>query len=127
VICYDNRDIGQSISYTVGKPGYIFEEMSDDLIKALDSYQIDKAIIMDMSMGEMIVQMIAIHHPLRLLGLVLHASMYFAQGAEELPVYSELKSSLMTMDPMCMLDIVIMLIMSLNNGKLHIKVNAIII
>jgi pimeloyl-ACP methyl ester carboxylesterase len=89
VIRYDNRDTGQSTSYPVGKPGYTFEEMSDDAIRLLDAYNIDKAIIMGMSMGGMLAQMIALRHPDRLLALVLHASMYFAQGAEDLPVYSE--------------------------------------
>lgn len=89
VIRYDNRDTGQSTSYPVGKPGYTFEEMSDDAIEILDAYHIEKTIIMGMSMGGMLAQMIAIRHPDRLNGLVLHASMYFAEGSEKLPVYSE--------------------------------------
>jgi pimeloyl-ACP methyl ester carboxylesterase len=44
---------------------------------------------MGMSMGGMLAQMIAVRHPERLNGLVLHASMYFAEGAETLPVFSE--------------------------------------
>ncbi|HET6785168.1 MAG TPA: alpha/beta hydrolase, partial [Erysipelotrichaceae bacterium] len=44
---------------------------------------------MGMSMGGMLAQMIAIRHPERVKGLVLHASMYFAEGAENLPVFSE--------------------------------------
>lgn len=89
VIRYDNRDTGQSTNYPVGKPGYTFEEISDDAIKILDAYHIKKAIIMGMSMGGMLAQMIAIRHPERLNGLVLYAAMYFAEGAEKLPVYSE--------------------------------------
>ncbi len=89
VIRYDNRDTGKSSSYPVGKPGYSFEEMSDDAIEILDAYHIQKAIIMGMSMGGMLAQMIAIRHPERVKTLVLHASMYFAEGAEKLPVFSE--------------------------------------
>lgn len=89
VIRYDNRDTGKSTSYPVGKPGYTFEEMSDDAIEILDAYHIEKSIIMGMSMGGMLAQMIAIRHPERVKGLVLHASMYFAEGAENLPVFSE--------------------------------------
>lgn len=88
VIRYDNRDTGMSTSYPVGKPGYTFEEMSDDAIKILDAYQIEKATIMGMSMGGMLAQMIAIRHPERVKSLVLLASMYFAEGAEDLPVFS---------------------------------------
>lgn len=89
VIRYDNRDTGKSTSYPVGEPGYTFEEMSDDAIEILDAYHIKKAIIMGMSMGGMLAQMIAIRHPDRLDGLVLLASMYFAEGADKLPVFSE--------------------------------------
>lgn len=88
VIRYDNRDTGKSTSYPVGKPGYTFEEMSDDAIQVLDAYHIEKAVIMGMSMGGMLAQMIAVRHPERVSGLVLHASMYFAEGAEKLPVFS---------------------------------------
>lgn len=89
VIRYDNRDTGKSTNYPVGEPGYTFEEMSDDAIEILDAFHIEKAIIMGMSMGGMLAQMIALRHPNRLNGLVLHASMYFVEGAEKLPVYSE--------------------------------------
>lgn len=89
VIRYDNRDTGKSTSYPVGKPGYSFEEMSDDAIEILNAYHIEKAVIMGMSMGGMLAQMIAIRHPERVKTLVLHASMYFAEGAEKLPVFSE--------------------------------------
>ena len=88
VIRYDNRDTGKSSFYPVGKPGYTFEEMSDDAIQILDAYHIEKAIIMGMSMGGMLAQMVAVRHPERVSGLVLHASMYFAEGAEKLPVFS---------------------------------------
>ena len=46
VIRYDNRDTGKSTSYPVGKPGYTFEEMSDDAIEILDAYHIEKAIML---------------------------------------------------------------------------------
>jgi len=88
VIRYDNRDTGKSTSYPVGKPDYTFEEMSDDAIQVLDAYHIEKAVIMGMSMGGMLAQMIAVRHPERVSGLVLHAAMYFAEGAENLPVFS---------------------------------------
>jgi len=87
VIRYDNRDTGQSTSYPVGKPGYTFEEMSDDAIQILDAYHIEEATIMGMSMGGMLAQLIAVRHPERISKLVLLASMYFAEGSEKLPVF----------------------------------------
>lgn len=89
VIRYDNRDTGKSTCYPPGKPGYTFEEMADDAIYVLDAYGIEKAIIMGMSMGGMLTQMIALRHPDRVKGIVLLGSMYFAEGAEKLPVYSK--------------------------------------
>ena len=88
VIRYDNRDTGKSTSYPVGKPGYTFEEMSDDAIQILNAYNIEKATIMGMSMGGMLAQMIAVRHPERVKSCVLLASMYFAEGSENLPVFS---------------------------------------
>lgn len=89
VIRYDNRDTGLSTSYPVGKPAYDFETMSDDAIRILDAYQIDKAVFFGMSMGAMLAQMIAHRHPERVSALVLYAAMYFGEGAETLPVFSD--------------------------------------
>lgn len=89
VIRYDNRDTGKSTSYPPGKPEYTFEDLADDAIRVLDSYTIEKAVIMGMSMGGMLTQMIALRHPERVRGIVLLSSMYFAAGAENLPYSSE--------------------------------------
>lgn len=89
VIRYDNRDTGKSTSYPPGKPEYTFEDLADDAIRVLDSYNLEKAVIMGMSMGGMLTQMIALRHPERVRGIVLLASMYFAAGAENLPYSSE--------------------------------------
>lgn len=89
VIRYDNRDTGKSTCYPPGKPEYTFEELADDAIHVLDSYKIGKAVIMGMSMGGMLTQMIAMRHPERVCGIILLSSMYFAAGAENLPYSSE--------------------------------------
>ena len=89
VIRYDNRDTGLSTGYPVGKPVYDFETMSDDAIRILDAYQIDKAVFFGMSMGAMLAQMIVHRHPERVSALVLYAAMYFGEGAEALPVFSD--------------------------------------
>lgn len=89
VIRYDNRDTGLSTSYPVGEPAYDFETMSDDAIQILDAYQIDKAVLLGMSMGAMLGQMIVHRHPERVKALVLYAGMYFGEGADALPVFSD--------------------------------------
>ena len=80
VIRYDHRDTGKSTHYPVGKPGYSLETLSDDAIEILNAYQIDKGIVMGMSMGGMLAQMVAVRHPNRVSGLVLLASIYGAEG-----------------------------------------------
>lgn len=89
VIRYDNRDTGKSTCYPPGSPEYTFEELADDAIRVLDNYKIQKAIIMGMSMGGMLAQMTALRHPERVCGIVLLSSMYFAEGAENLPYSSQ--------------------------------------
>lgn len=89
VIRYDNRDTGKSTCYPPGKPEYSFEDLADDAIQVLNSYNIEKAVIMGMSMGGMLTQMIALRHPERLSGIILLSSMYFAEDAENLPYSSE--------------------------------------
>ena len=88
VIRYDHRDTGKSTHYPVGKPGYSLETLSDDAIEILNAYQIDKGIVMGMSMGGMLAQMVAVRHPNRVSGLVLLASIYGAEGADKLPMFS---------------------------------------
>ncbi len=89
VIRYDNRDTGLSSCYPVGQPAYDFETMSDDAIEILNAYKVDKAILFGMSMGAMLAQMIAHSHPERVEALVLYAGMYFGEGADALPVFSD--------------------------------------
>jgi pimeloyl-ACP methyl ester carboxylesterase len=85
VIRYDNRDIGlsqkmegqrapspavQVLRKKIGFPAkvpYTLKDMADDGIGVLDALGIDKAHVVGASMGGMIVQLMAIHHPERLL------------------------------------------------------------
>ncbi|QDH33782.1 alpha/beta hydrolase [Porphyrobacter sp. YT40] len=85
VIRYDNRDIGLSQKFEGAKaPGlavqvlrkkigfpakvpYTLKNMADDGIGLLDALGIDQAHVVGASMGGMIVQLMAIHHPERLL------------------------------------------------------------
>ncbi|MFM2073635.1 MAG: hypothetical protein RLZZ623_3899 [Actinomycetota bacterium] len=71
VIRFDNRDVGLSSSYAdapVGAHGeaYLIGDMARDAIAVLDAEGIDRAHVMGLSMGGMIVQVLAIEHPTRL-------------------------------------------------------------
>ena len=85
VIRYDNRDIGlsqkmegarapslpvQVLRKKIGFPArvpYTLKDMADDGIGLLSALGIDRAHVVGASMGGMIVQLMAIHHPERLL------------------------------------------------------------
>jgi pimeloyl-ACP methyl ester carboxylesterase len=87
VIRYDNRDIGLSQKFEgarapslpiqvlrkkIGFPAkvpYSLKDMADDGIGLLTALGIDKAHVVGASMGGMIVQLMAIHHPERLMSM----------------------------------------------------------
>ena len=65
VIRFDNRDVG--LSSKLDGVDYTVSEMADDVLAILDAEGIDRAHVMGLSMGGMIVQRLAIDHPDRLL------------------------------------------------------------
>jgi pimeloyl-ACP methyl ester carboxylesterase len=98
VIRYDNRDVGKSEKLT-GTPSmkdvaaavrdgrkpdipYTLADMAADGIGVLDALGIERAHIMGISMGGMIVQRMAIHHPERLLSVT---SIMSSTGNPDLP------------------------------------------
>jgi pimeloyl-ACP methyl ester carboxylesterase len=84
VIRFDNRDVGRStILRSAGVPSriqllrrdpraaaYTLEQMADDAAGLLDHLRIERAEIVGASMGGMIAQALAIHHPDRVSSLV---------------------------------------------------------
>jgi pimeloyl-ACP methyl ester carboxylesterase len=66
VIRYDNRDTGRSTAFPVGAPGYFIRDMAEDAIGVLDAYGVPRAHFAGYSMGGMITQSVAIHHPDRI-------------------------------------------------------------
>ena len=74
VIRFDNRDVGLSTHFAnapVGERGeaYSLSDMADDAIAVLEGNGIERAHVMGISMGGMIVQTLAIEHPDRLLSV----------------------------------------------------------
>ena len=69
VIRFDNRDVGLS-SKLDDEPGpYTVSDMAADAVAVLDAVGLDRAHVMGVSMGGMIVQTLAIEHPGRLLSM----------------------------------------------------------
>ncbi|MDP6931925.1 MAG: alpha/beta hydrolase [Myxococcota bacterium] len=96
VIRYDHRDVGESTSLDqAGVPDlramvsrramglkiqapYTLEDLAQDAVALLDALDIDRAHVVGASMGGMVAQSMAIHHPQRLLSLT---SMMSTTGA----------------------------------------------
>lgn len=75
VIRFDNRDMGLSTHFTDAPTdergaAYRLTDMADDAVAVLDAAAIERAHVMGLSMGGMIVQQLAIHHRDRLLSMV---------------------------------------------------------
>ncbi len=74
VIRFDNRDVGLSTSFA-GAPVddknacYRLSDMADDAFAVLDANGVQRAHVMGLSMGGMIVQTMAIEHPERILSM----------------------------------------------------------
>jgi pimeloyl-ACP methyl ester carboxylesterase len=68
VVRFDNRDTGLS-SKLDDKPNYTVADMAADAVAVLDAVGVERAHVMGCSMGGMIAQRLAIHHPARLLSM----------------------------------------------------------
>ncbi len=69
VVRMDNRDVGLSTHFSdvpSGEAAYTLSDMAADVIAVLDALGVDRAHVMGLSMGGMIVQTLAIEHPDRL-------------------------------------------------------------
>ena len=67
VIRFDNRDVG--LSSKLDGVDYTLRDMADDLMAVLDAEGVQRAHVMGLSMGGMIVQRFAIDHPDRVISL----------------------------------------------------------
>ena len=69
VIRFDNRDVGLSSKLDDAPVPYTLRDMAADAVAVLDDVGVDRAHVMGVSMGGMIVQTLAIEHPDRLLSM----------------------------------------------------------
>ena len=69
IIKYDHRDFGYSTKIDYDKDPYDVEQLANDVISILDTLKIPRAHVIGHSMGGFIVQLLAIHHPERLISL----------------------------------------------------------
>lgn len=68
VVCFDNRDTGLSQRFGGRRDidgGYELADMADDVLRVLDDLGVESAHLAGHSMGGMMAQMVAIHHPSR--------------------------------------------------------------
>lgn len=72
IVTIDNRGVGRS-----DRPSgrYAMKQMAGDVIAVLDAIGCERATLVGVSMGGMIAQRVAMHHPARVGGLVLLATM----------------------------------------------------
>ncbi|EFG7434161.1 MULTISPECIES: macrolide hydrolase EstT [Gammaproteobacteria] len=71
VIRYDNRDVGKSTFYELGKSTYDIVDLTNDAISILDGYNIEQAHFLGMSLGGLICQIAAIKYPDKVKSLIL--------------------------------------------------------
>ncbi|PKK38509.1 alpha/beta hydrolase [Siphonobacter sp. SORGH_AS_0500] len=71
VIRYDNRDVGQSTTYTPGPPPYQLDDLVDDAMAIINGYGLGQAHLVGMSLGGLIAQMAALKYPRRVKSLTL--------------------------------------------------------
>lgn len=91
VIRYDHRDTGRSSQVFADRP-YAIRDLAGDAVAVLDGLGIDRAHVVGMSMGGVLVQLLLLDHPDRLLSATVFATAALGAGLaapdgspEELP------------------------------------------
>jgi pimeloyl-ACP methyl ester carboxylesterase len=79
VIRYDHRDTGRSTWAFADHP-YAIRDLADDAIAVLDAHDVDRAHVVGMSMGGVLVQLLLIDHPERLRSAVLFGTTALGRG-----------------------------------------------
>jgi pimeloyl-ACP methyl ester carboxylesterase len=72
-----------------GDPPYTLDDLAADAVRVLDAYAIPAANLVGMSLGGIIGQLVALHHPTRVLSLTAISSSPFGVDTSRLPPSSE--------------------------------------
>lgn len=109
VVCFDNRDVGLSQKFDAFgvpdmakiasgevSPAYTLQEMADDVLGVMDALGIEKAHVLGVSMGGMIVQILAASHGDRLLSMM---SVMSSSGRKGLPAGTPAARASLTAQP----------------------------
>lgn len=73
VVRYDHRDTGRSSRVFAERP-YAIRDLADDAVAVLDALDVDRAHVVGMSMGGVLVQLLLLDHPDRLLSATVLAT-----------------------------------------------------
>lgn len=79
LVTFDNRDAGLSQKCDDAE-GYGLRDMAEDTVGLMDSLGLARAHVLGLSMGGMILQLMALHHPQRVLSATLVMSSSLAPG-----------------------------------------------
>ncbi len=85
VIRYDHRDTGRSVGYEPGQINYSVEDLADDAVGILNTFGIERAHLVGMSLGGYLSQLIALKYPDRVSTLTLIASERLGPGDPDIP------------------------------------------
>src|SRR5215207_729549 len=89
VIRFDHRDTGRSTKVVAGDPPYTLDDLAADAIHVLDAYAIPAAHLVGISLGAIIGQLVALHHPTRVRSLTAISSSPFGVDTSRLPPSSD--------------------------------------
>jgi pimeloyl-ACP methyl ester carboxylesterase len=89
VIRFDQRDTGRSTKVVAGDPPYTLDDLAADAVRVLDAYAVPAAHLVGMSLGAIIGQLVALHHPTRVRSLTAMSSSPFGVDTSRLPRSSE--------------------------------------
>ncbi|MGJ7441528.1 alpha/beta fold hydrolase [Aquipuribacter sp. MA13-6] len=79
VIRYDHRDTGRS-TWSTGEPSYAIRDLARDAVAVLDAFDVDRAHVLGMSMGGVLVQLLLLDAPERLRSAVLLTTSALGSG-----------------------------------------------
>lgn len=89
VVRYDHRDTGQSDTVDYNTSPYTLTELAEDAVAVLDAHELGSAHVVGASMGGMLGQLLALHHPSRVRTLTAIMSSPVGGDRSQLPAPDE--------------------------------------